>query len=186
LTPEIFPGSHYLSRELLRVFARVVQTFGRGENRSQTKKQRLIAPNLLAMRRPLRASSMPLFRNQAARPLRNWGQREVGPTHGRMFRERPSAPPNEQETCPTVRAPPLAREDPTLNQASALHAEKYSIISRAISRSAMMTVLAPRLFRCSTSASEWARAIIWLFGLAARACWTTCPACFPKTRNERV
>jgi hypothetical protein len=46
-------------------------------------------------------------------------------------------------------------------------AENHSIISPAMSRSP------PTVFRCSTSASEWARAIIWLLGLAARACFTT-------------
>ena len=46
----------------------------------------------------------------------------------------------------------------------------------AISRSPMMTSLAPSAARCSTSASEWARATIWRLGLAARACSTTWPA----------
>ena len=44
-----------------------------------------------------------------------------------------------------------------------------STMPRAISRSPMITVLAPSPVRCSTSASEWARAMISIAGLAARA-----------------
>lgn len=41
---------------------------------------------------------------------------------------------------------------------------------RAISFSPIMIRFAPNLFKYSTSASEWARAIISNFGLVARAC----------------
>ena len=45
-----------------------------------------------------------------------------------------------------------------------------SVMPRAISRSPMIMRLAPNFVRCSTSPSEWARAMISSFGFAARAC----------------
>jgi hypothetical protein len=106
---------------------------------------------------------------------RELGKAGGGPTHGRMFRERPSAPQTSKK-----RARQCERRRwhvrPMQNQASALLVRRNTLSSRVQSLAPPRTVLAPRLFRCSTSASEWARAIIWLFGLAARACHTTCPA----------
>ena len=49
-------------------------------------------------------------------------------------------------------------------------------IARAISASPMIVSVAPHLLRCSTSASEWARATIGRAGFSARACSQTWPA----------
>ena len=50
-----------------------------------------------------------------------------------------------------------------------------AIIALAISCSPITTAVAPCFFRCSISASEWARAMIGSAGLSLRPCSTTCP-----------